>query len=310
MSKTHAKLLVLSSLLLATNVYASCEVIHGHGDIICSGNASTVSPGGALPIALQNDFATALEASVPVDALEDVTSTSEASANQAAVGLECSWSRDKTNGDTNYCSLPISYTIHNEIDPRRRLTIKMPITWVDSENPAMPGKTHHIGLGVSYTYPLAARWYVTPSLNYTYAAMGDFPVKSDLVSSSLTSTYFFKDGGFDLSLGNMIGYARTANESADSGLAPPPKMHYNTLRNGMMASKPGVFFGNKVYWEGAVVHTLFSGTQTYTDSQFEVSLTVGNKRSYKVTAGGYRLGLTLFDAGQVHGGKVAFGYWF
>ncbi len=310
MSKTYTKLLVLSSLLLATNAYAGCEVLHGHGEIICSGNAATVSPGGALPIVLQNDFATAFEASAPVDVLEDVTPTPGATANQAAVGLECGWSTDKTNGDTNFCSLPLSYTIHNEIDPRRRLTLKMPITRVDSDSPTSSGKTYHVGFGASYTYPLAARWFVTPSLNYTYAAMGDFQVKTDLVSTSLTSTYFFKDGGFDFSLGNMIGYARTANESADSGLPPPPKMKFNTLRNGMMASKPGALFGKKVYWEGAVVHTVFSGTQTFTDSQFEISLTVGDKRSYKVTAGGYRFGVTLFDAGQVNGGKIAFGYWF
>lgn len=306
MRNKSIKLSILPLLLVAAESHASgCYVDHFSGEIICSGNTATVSSGGALPTVIQNDFAVAMDVAEPLAETTLLPSESGAVPAQAGVGLECGWASSRGNGDTSVCTLPLSYTIHNEIDPRRRLVFKVPVTWVDSDNPLSPGQTYHVGFGASYTYPLATRWYVTPGVNYTYADEGDFGQKADLVSASLASAYFYKDRGFDFGIGNMIGYAMTVNETGGH-----PAYYYSTLRNGLMVSKAGSLFGRKVYWEGAVVDTLYFGDQLFTDHQLEVSLTVGDKRSYKISGGGYRLGLTLFDAGDTDGGKLTFGYWF
>lgn len=301
--KTLKKLLFLLPLAVSGQAIASCS--QHLGQTLCSGSAAADTPGGTLAVTVQNDFAVAMAA----DAVVDETAPAAGPVpGLAGVGLECSWFNDSTNGDTNVCTAPLSYTIHNEIDPRRQLTLKMPISRVESDNPFTPNSTHHVGLGASYTYPLGARWYVTPALNYTYAQGADIlgvKPKADLVSASITNTYYTRRDGLDIGIGNMFMATKSVNEQGGQG-----SVHFNVWRHGLMFGWPGKAFGRKMYWEATLAASLIFGNTTYTDHQLEATLTLGNKRSYKVTNGGHRLGLSLFDAGQATGGKIAWGYWF
>jgi len=301
------KALLLLPMALSGQAYASCS--NFHGQVECFGSAAADTPGGTVTVTALNDFSTAMAVAVEpsVDETTATTATTGTSAASAGVGVECSWFNGDNNNDTNVCTLPLSYSIHNEIDPRRQLVIKVPITRVESKG-VTPNTVYHVGLGASYTYPLATRWYVTPAINYTYAeeanVFGTKP-KADLVSASIASAYYFKDQGLDIGIGNMFLASQSVNESGGQG-----STHINVLRNGLMVGWPGKAFGRKQYWEASLVDTLFFGTTTYTDHQLEIGLTVGDKRSYKATGGGYRLGLSVFDAGQATGAKIAFGYWF
>jgi hypothetical protein len=305
----HLKALVILLPLAASGqAFASCIEFHP-GIVECSGNAAADTPGGTMAVTAQNDFAVAMAVDT---ALDDNTPEPTAAAGpmpgRTGIGLECSWFHDKSSGNTNACTVPLSYTIHNEIDPRRQLTLKLPITRVESENALTPNTTYHVGFGASYTYPLGARWYVTPALNYTYAQGADFVAskpKADLISASITNTYFTRRDGFDIGIGNMFMAAKSVNEQGGQR-----EVHFNILRNGLMFGWPGKAFGRKMFWEASLVDSLIFGDLTYTDHQIELALSLGDKRSYKVTRGGYRLGLSLFDADQTRGGKLSWGYWF
>lgn len=306
MLKKLSHLSLLAMPLMAGGAFASQCVEHpGHG-IMCTGNASTTTSGGTLPVVVQTDFSTAVsDLMLPVEEQETAASAEGGLAGRPAIGLECGWSSNSMNGDTSVCTMPLSYTIHNEIDPRRRLVLKLPVTWVDSDNPASPGETFHVGVGASYTFPVASRWYVTPGLTYSYADEGDFGQKADLTSASIASAYFYKYAGYDFGIGNMFTYARTINETGGH-----PGYHFSALRNGLMVSKDTNLLGRRLYWEGSLIATLFFGDQNYANSQIEASLTFGDKRSLKASAGGYRFGASLFNANKTSGGKLTFGYWF
>lgn len=297
------KALLLLPMALSGQAYASC--FNEPDGVMCHGNPTADTPGGTMAVTLQNDFAVAMA----VEPIADDTATAAAATGPvggaAGVGMECSWFKDDTSGDTSVCTIPITYSIHNEIDPRRQLTIKLPITRV--KNNLAGDSVYHVGLGASYTYPLAARWYVTPSVNYSYAEEADQfgGAKADMVSAAIASAYYFKHDTLDIGIGNMYLASQSVNESGGQG-----SVHFNVLRNGMMVGWPGNAFGKKRFWEASLVDTLIFGSTTYTDHQIEIGLTVGDKRSYKATGGGYRLGLSLFDAGQAKGAKLAFGYWF
>lgn len=267
----------------------------------------TNAPGSAMVTTTSTDFDLGF-----VDIVqEDIAATAgqELTPGPAfGVGLTCGWFRGD-NTDTSQCTVPLSYTIRNEIDPRRRLTLKMPITRLDFEG----SSTTHVGLGAAYTYPFGARWYVTPSLSYTLANKGDFLSKANLLSASVTSAYFYKAERFDVGIGNMLGYNYTVNEDgwADPTLTTPYRGGHNlVLRNGILFAWPGRLLGAKSYWESNLVLTNYFGDKTFTDNQIELTLSVGNRRSAKVTAGGHRVGLTLIDTDNLWGAKLAWGYWF
>lgn len=276
-----------------------------------NGYPVTQTPASSIQTQVASDFDTAFDvmhyeyepdvAPTPSDAAPTPSAATPAS---YGVGLNCA-SFSGRNIDSNYCAVPLSYTIRNEVDPRRRLVLRLPITRIWSE-----GKSaYNVGFGAAYTYPMTARWYLTPALSYTHAERGDFDKAANLVSASLTSVYYWKMDGYDLGIGNMFGHSRTVRERGDAR-ADLSGTHNNILRNGIMVAVPGLMFGKKAWWEISLVDTRYFGSEIYADSQQEISVTVGDTRSYKATGGGYRAGLTLMQAGKTDGFKLAWQYWF
>lgn len=258
------------------------------------------TPGSLMPTLPIGDYLVAINDPEPAPPSETgAADAGQTTASQGSVGIGCSWySGDRF--DTNVCTVPLTYTVRNELDPRRRLTLKLPITRMESG-----GRTaYNYAFGASYTFPVGTRWYLTPGASYGIANQGDFATEANVGTVSLTSAYFMKREGFDIGIGNMLGYSKTFDEQ---GMGDA---HTTLLRNGVLLSWPSQVFGKKHFLEASLVDTLFFGSDTYTKNQWELGFTVGDKRSYKVTAGGYRFGLTLIKGNDLSGINLTAGYWF
>lgn len=282
---------------------ASCVFDHHTHSYICS-DPVTQTPASSIQIQATSDFDTAFSVMHFEPEPEVAATPTGAGPASYGVGLNCGAFSGR-NIDSKYCTVPLSYTIRNEVDPRRRLVLSLPVTRVWSEGES----AYNLGFGAAYTYPMAARWYLTPALSYTHAERGDFDKAANLVSASVTSVIYWKMDGYDLGIGNMFGHSHTVRERGDAR-ADLSGTHNNILRNGVMASIPSQVLGRKAWWEVSLVDTRYFGSEIFADSQQEISVTVGDTRSYKATGGGYRAGLTLMQAGKTDGFKLAWQYWF
>lgn len=203
-------------------------------------------------------------------------------------------------------TVPLSYTIRNDLDPRRQLTFRMPLSITDVGG----AKVYNLGLGVSYRVPMSRDWSLTPSFNYALTGSADLGSAAQVAAATLTSTYYWRKDGYDLGMGNMLGYMTTMpftykNYSYD------PNISNTVLRNGLLYSRPTRMLGGKMHFEVALVDTRFFGTDLYSDSYQELKFTLGTTRAANLAATGvFRVGASLIHAAKDNGFSLEFGYWF
>lgn len=271
---------------------------------------SPVSPltgaGGLLPSTVSTDFNqnftdSATNIAAPVAAVKQ-----DASAGANLIGAALSYSSLKSKDrDTDVISIPLSYTIRNDMDPRRQLVLSLPITQIDTAG----AKSYHTGLGVAYRMPMNDNWTLTPSGRISVVGSKDLATVAGLYSFSLTSTYIWTMPDFDVAMGNMIGYNQTAKvKSGDYSF--DPDIQSTVLRNGVMLSQPVTLAGKKMSVEYSLVDTRYLGDKLYMDNTQELSITLGtNKRAYS-SRSFFRAGLTYLHGKDTDGFTLNFGYWF
>ena len=203
-------------------------------------------------------------------------------------------------------TVPLSYTIRNDLDPRRQLTFRLPISLTDVEG----AKVYNLGLGVSYRVPMSRSWSLTPSFNYAVTGSADLGSAAQVAAAAITSTYYWRNQGYDLGMGNMLGYMTTMpfkyrNYSYD------PNISNTVLRNGVLYSRPTRMLGGKMHFEVALIDTRFFGTDLYSDNYQELKFTLGTTRAANLAATGvFRVGASLIHAPKDRGFNLEFGYWF
>lgn len=203
-------------------------------------------------------------------------------------------------------TIPLSYTIRNDLDPRRQLMLRMPISIIDVDG----AKAYHLGFGASYRYPMNAQWSLIPSFNYAFTAATDLGSTAQMASVGLTSTYYWRMDGYDVGMGNMLGYVTTMPFSYQ-GYDYDPGIDNTVLRNGVMVSVPVSVQGRKMHFETSLVDTRFFGSDLYSDNYQELRFTLGTTRSAKTASTGlFRVGLALLHTPHDNGYKIEFGYWF
>lgn len=78
-----------------------------------------------------------------------------------------------------------------------------------------------------------------------------------------------------------------------------------------MASFPATLMGQSVAYEVSYIHTLYSGTQLYSNQYHEIGFTVGTNKSGGVASSYLRAGVTLLQGeNDVKGVRFNIGYWF
>jgi hypothetical protein len=227
--------------------------------------------------------------------------------NLVGVGLSYSqMDMGLSNTRVQTTTVPLSYTIRNDLDPRRQLTFRMPLSITDVGG----AKVYNLGLGVSYRVPMSRDWSLTPSFNYALTGSADLGSAAQVAVATLTSTYYWRKDGYDLGMGNMLGYMTTMpftykNYSYD------PNISNTVLRNGLLYSRPTRMLGGKMHFEVALVDTRFFGTDLYSDSYQELKFTLGTTRAANLAATGvFRVGASLIHAAKDNGFSLEFGYWF
>lgn len=201
-------------------------------------------------------------------------------------------------------TLPLSYTIRPDIDPRRQLSFTLPITVGNVEG----AQTYHAAAGVNYRIPMNDRWALTPGGNWAITGSKDLGSVAQIASASLTSSYVIEMGADSLAIGNMVGYYQTMKFSA-GGYSFDPDIKNTVFRNGVMYSMPTSLWGGGKSMEYSFINTTFTGTDLYNKSTNEIGATIGTNKG--ASARSYlRAGGTYLFSSKTHGVSFNVGYWF
>ena len=259
--------------------------------------------GGAIPMAGEADFATAFDtlshvAAGPAD--------STGSNNQVGIGIgygsySVSGSADRVRTST----IPLSYTIRNDIDPRRQLVFSLPLTLVQIGD----ANSVHGGLGAAYRLPINDNWTLTPGGKYSVVASRDRATLSTIMSASLMSTYAITLPGYAIAIGNMVGYYKTGKFSSGD-YAFDPNIALTMTRNGIMSSLPTTLFGPKMATEVSFIDTRYLGNKPFLASTQELGITVGTNRNAGNVRSFFRAGLSYLRGKDTRGFAANLGYWF
>lgn len=268
-----------------------------------SASSPLTGAGGLIPMTIAGDFNASFSNSPTAVAGPSGGTSDNLFGIQIAYG---SYDLDKGGDRITTTSIPLSYTIRNDIDPRRQLSFNLPLTFVEVGS----AKTAQAGLGVTYRFPLSDYWTITPGAGYTVIASADRATVASLYSASLASTYVIPLSGFDLSIGNMLGYYATGKLSSGN-YAFDPGLKYLATRNGVMLSQPVNLMGKKLTAEYSLIDTRYLGSEKpFVDNFQELSVTLGTNKSALDARSFIRGGFTYTQGPEIRGFRANIGYWF
>lgn len=265
--------------------------------------------GGLLPNAVASDFNqnfmdTATNIAAPASAAAAAASGGS-TPNLIGVALQYS-SFSALDRRTKVTSIPLSYTIRNDIDPRRQLTFSVPLTQVDVDG----AKAYIAGFGVSYRVPMNDNWTLTPAGKISGVGSVDLATASGMYTGSLTSTYIWDMDTYNVAMGNMLSYNRTAKIQSGE-YSSNPDITSTVVRNGLMLSQPANWNGQKLSVEYSLVDTRYTGgTKLYIDNTQEIGITVGTNKNAFSARSFLRGGLTYLHGKDTKGFTANIGYWF
>jgi hypothetical protein len=221
-------------------------------------------------------------------------------------GVGARYDRFSDQGQTTQgFTLPLSYTFRSDIDPRRQLSISLPITLADVD-----GARAYMGtLNTSLRLPVTRDWALTGSVGYSQVRATDLGTAGQIGSIAITSAYVFRTDYGDLALGNMVGYYKTISGhiqgiSTDSGIA-------NTvLRNGLLWSQRAAWLGSGMSIEYTLINTQYLGTDLYLENYTEIGVNVGSNKRADSVRSYMQGGLTYLASAKTKGFMASFGYWF
>jgi hypothetical protein len=223
------------------------------------------------------------------------------------VGVGLSLGSMTTGGiNTTTTTIPLSYTIRNDLDPRKQFSFYAPVTSSDT----VGAKAYGINLGVAYRLPVNDDWALTPALGYGVTGSEDLGSGASMFAASVTSQYSWKMDGYDLAMGNMVGVYQSTQLNAGS-YSIDPKISNTVYRNGILASFPTSAFGQKMAIEASFILTNYTGTALYSNQYQEIGLTLGTNKSASSARTYVRAGATyLTGENGITGYKLNVGYWF
>ncbi|MDR2690667.1 MAG: hypothetical protein LBB76_13060 [Azoarcus sp.] len=259
-------------------------------------NNPITGPGGLLPGTVETDFGNG------VDTLPD--SADGPAGNQFGMGL--GFGSTRIDGrDSKSVVLPLSYTIRNDIDPRRQLVFSLPLTIIETDG----AKSYTGSFGVAYRLPLNRVWTITPALRYGFSGSEDLATAAALSGVSVSSNYVMRFDGFDLAIGNMVGFYQTSKLKVGD-YSVDPGVRSTVLRNGVLLSQPISIGGRSMSIEYSIIDTRYQGSNIYVDNTQEIGVTLGNNRSLASARSNLRAGLRYLQGRDVKSLYLNVGYWF
>jgi hypothetical protein len=259
-------------------------------------NNPITGPGGLLPTAATSDF------DLGVDTLPE--SAENPVGNQFRGTFEVASSRIDGR-ESRSARLPLSYTIRNDIDPRRQLIFSLPLTVIETDG----AKSLTGSFGIAYRLPVSRAWTITPAVRYGFAASKDLAAAAGLAGGSISSNYVLRYDGFDLAIGNMVGYYQTTKLKAGD-YSVNPNIKNTVLRNGVLFSQPVSIGGRAMSVEYSLIDTRYLGSKIHTDNTQEIGITLGTNRSIASARSNLRAGFKYLQGRDVKSVMLNIGYWF
>jgi hypothetical protein len=264
-------------------------------------------PTGMIPMAVAGDFNTnftdfATNIAAPAAAVQQAGESATQNLINAGVGYQNATLRGLP---TKVYTVPLSYTFRNDLDPRRQLTLSIPLHLVEVNS----AKSYHFGLGIGARFPMNDNWTLSPNLKFSLVGSVDQATVAGMYSGSLTSTYILNFDKFDLVIGNMVGYYKTAKFRSGS-YAFDPGIAMFGLRNGIMLSQPVTLGGKKLSAEYSFIDTRFTGDKPFVDNLQEIGFTLGTNKNAYTSRSFFRAGLTYSRGKGYNSWGANIGYWF
>jgi hypothetical protein len=259
--------------------------------------------GGVMGQAIMADFSS----SFTENATRIATSQSNASQGaQSVIGAGVVVSSHSVAGaSVNSISVPLSYTVRNDIDPRRQALVRAGFGELDSAG----SKSYQGRLSAGYRFPMSDAWVLTPMLGASLAGSKDAAFYVGVLHGSLASTYTWEFDGFELTMGNMLGYYQTFSPPGKS-FSTDPKIRTTALVNGLFLSQPVSFGGNKMSMEYGLSDSRLSGTTLYQNNSQEVTISLGTNKNALSARSFLRATLALQRAKDSRGASLGVNYWF
>ncbi len=269
--------------------------------------SSPLSPitgtGGVMGQAIFADFSSSF-----TDSATRIAS-SQANASQGAqsvIGAGVLISSHKVGNSTvRSASIPLSYTVRNDIDPRRQALVRAGFGVLDSAG----SKSYQGRLSAGYRFPMSDSWVLTPILGASLAGSRDAGFFVGVMNGSLASTYTWEFDSFDVTMGNMLGYYQTFKPPG-SEFATDPKIRNTAFMNGLLLSQPVSFGGSKMSIEYGISDTRITGTTIYQTSSQEFTLSLGTNKNALSARSFLRGTLALQRAKDSKGVSLGVNYWF
>ena len=260
-------------------------------------------PAGVLTRSVATDFDLSFN-----DTATHIASN-EGSARGAAgslVGIGMVISRYEIAGVTvKTLSVPLSYTVRNDIDPRRQALLRGEVGVIDSGGT----RIYNGRASAGYRFPMSDEWVLTPMAGVSLSGSDAAAFYTGVVNGSLASTYTFENSGFDITVGNLLGYYRTFKPGG-SGTAMNPGIGEFALRNGILLSQPVVLWGSKMSAEYGFTDTRFLGGSLYHRDGQGLSFSLGTNKSAFSARSFFRATLLIERARDAHGVSLNVNYWF
>lgn len=209
-------------------------------------------------------------------------------------------------------SIPLSYTVRSDLDPRRQTTTSLNLSHSRSNSI----DTYSAVGGIAFRRPITDHWTVVPAASYGYVDSGRAAGETSgtIYAANVASIYKMSCGRFDIAIANQLGHYRTLEfRSQAFGGRFRPDVNNTVARNGIVVSAPTVINGRKLSTELSYTRTdLLTGHRiTAVDYYNEVSLTLGNNKRLANGRSFVRGGLSYVDGqGDVRGLRAKIGYWF
>lgn len=271
-----------------------------------SATSSITGVAGLMPTIAAHDFSTGF-----TDSATRINGTEilgEVTGSMASAVVSYSNYRISGSGlKVNVLNLPITYTIRNDVDPRRQLILSAPITYSQIGG----ANTAQLGLSAAYRIPLSDNFTVTPSAKYSAVISKDRATAAAIASASLTSSYILPSlGDFGFVLGNMVGYYSTQKVSSGDYSLNAHINHF-IMKNGLLISQPVEVDGSKMSIEYTLSDTRYlSKDKPFISNMQDFSITLGNNKNVQDARGGFRAGLSFTRAPSANGVSAMVKYTF
>jgi hypothetical protein len=259
--------------------------------------------GGVMGQAIFSDFSSSF-----TDSATRIAS-SQANASQGAqsvIGAGVLLSSHKVGNSTvRSATIPLSYTVRNDIDPRRQALVRAGFGVLDSAG----SKSYQGRLSAGYRFPMSDSWVLTPILGASLAGSKDAAFFVGVFNGSIASTYTWEFDSFDVTMGNMLGYYQTFKPPGDK-FTTDPKIRNTALMNGLLLSQPVSFGGSKMSVEYGISDTRLTGTALYQKSAQEFTLSLGTNKNALSARSFLRGTLALQRSKDSKGVSLGVNYWF